>query len=185
MRNSHAICDHTVLPATRKRWESHLYPSWSRYFSAITLLVGSSTCKIVSEMTCNVSSGTLNTIIPYHTILQTLLTASPSTFISTAFVNYYHCSAFTIKIGMGQDIHHLLWNSIYSLLDWYTVQFESRWLTTYCNRQLPPAASDRVVDSIHAEKFRWWLETTTHTHTHIKKHTLCPLKMKTPNSWQS
>lgn len=95
-------------------------------WKAITLLVGSSTCKIVSEMTCNVSSGTLNTIIPYHTILQTLLTASPSTFISTAFVNYYHCSAFTIKIGMGQDIHHLLWNSIYSLLDWYTVQFESR-----------------------------------------------------------
>jgi len=29
--NSHAILDHTVLPATRQRWESHLYPSWSRY----------------------------------------------------------------------------------------------------------------------------------------------------------
>jgi len=29
--NSHAICDHTVLPATRQRWHSHLYPSQSWY----------------------------------------------------------------------------------------------------------------------------------------------------------
>jgi len=26
MGNSHAIWDHTVLRATRQRWESHLYP---------------------------------------------------------------------------------------------------------------------------------------------------------------
>ena len=26
MGNSHAIWDHTVLPATRQRWESRLYP---------------------------------------------------------------------------------------------------------------------------------------------------------------
>jgi len=29
--NSHAIQDHTVLPATRQRRHSHLYPSWSWY----------------------------------------------------------------------------------------------------------------------------------------------------------
>ena len=34
----------------------------------MTLLVGYLTRKIVSEMTYNVSSGTLNTTIPYHTI---------------------------------------------------------------------------------------------------------------------
>jgi len=27
----HAIWDHAVLPATQQRWESHLYPSRSRY----------------------------------------------------------------------------------------------------------------------------------------------------------
>ena len=29
--NSHAIRDHAVLPATRQRWHSHLYPSRSWY----------------------------------------------------------------------------------------------------------------------------------------------------------
>jgi len=36
-------------------------------FSAMTLLVGYLTRKIVSEMTYNVSSGMLNTTIPHHT----------------------------------------------------------------------------------------------------------------------
>jgi len=30
-RKSHTIWDHTVLPATRQRWLSRLYPSWSWY----------------------------------------------------------------------------------------------------------------------------------------------------------
>ena len=29
--NSFAMWDHTMLPATRQRWHSHLYPSWSWY----------------------------------------------------------------------------------------------------------------------------------------------------------
>jgi len=29
--NSHATWDHTVLPATRQRWHSSLYPGWNWY----------------------------------------------------------------------------------------------------------------------------------------------------------
>jgi len=43
------------------------WPGRLSSFSAITLLVGSSdSCKIVSEMTYKVPSGTLNPTIPYH-----------------------------------------------------------------------------------------------------------------------
>jgi len=37
-------------------------------FSAMTLLVGHVTRKIISEMTYNVSSGMLNSTIPYHAL---------------------------------------------------------------------------------------------------------------------
>jgi len=40
-------------------------PELNPSFSAMTLLVGSATRKTVSEMTYNVSSGTLNSTIPY------------------------------------------------------------------------------------------------------------------------
>ena len=47
-------------------YEDYVKPSFSSSsFSAVTLLVGSLTRKIVSEMTYNVSSGTLNPTIPY------------------------------------------------------------------------------------------------------------------------
>ena len=35
----------------------------------MTLLIGLLTCKIVFKMTYNVSSGTLNPTVPYHTLL--------------------------------------------------------------------------------------------------------------------
>jgi len=44
--NSHAIWDHTVLPDTRQRWESHLYPQPEQVLDLVTL----EGCK--AELTC-------------------------------------------------------------------------------------------------------------------------------------
>ena len=47
MGNSHAIWDHTVLPATRQRWESRLYPELKQVLD-LTTLEG---CK--AELSCH------------------------------------------------------------------------------------------------------------------------------------
>jgi len=47
MGNSHAIWDHTVLPATRQRWESRLYPELKQVLNLATL----EGCK--AELSCH------------------------------------------------------------------------------------------------------------------------------------
>ena len=59
----------------------------------MTLLVGSifhMTRKIVSEMTYNVSMGTLNPTIPYHTI--------PQVYMAANLFNLFNCSLFMLLV---------------------------------------------------------------------------------------
>jgi len=94
-------------------WDPSLYllVSWAWWDWPLTSLtnhhhsvlwrcwLGHVTLKIVSEMTYNVSSGTLNTTIPYHTIPCALLSLIIE---SGIIVRHFHSAEFTIYICCNQ-----------------------------------------------------------------------------------